>query len=201
MFEPARIASAPPVNLGRAMMHRIGFRAVAMGQTHAPTNIDGGERAERDLIDEAYSRGIEEGQALAEISHDVERRAWLDLLSSAEAFNQTPCPSLAELIAETVRRLVHEMVGAAPIDEDWLQGRVAVAAEILTAADNDRTLWLHPLDAALVEHSRFGFPIAADPELPRGSLRIETGSGWVEHGRNVYLDALDQQLASARTRP
>jgi flagellar assembly protein FliH len=39
-------------------------------------------------------------------------------------------------------------------------------------------------------------PIESDPSMARGTVRVETSAGWIEHGRAVYLDELRAALGS-----
>ena len=57
-------------------------------------------------------------------------------------------------------------------------------------ADKARTLWVHPEDAALLIDCALPLAIASDAAMMRGTVRIETSTGWIEHGRAVYLDEL-----------
>lgn len=146
--------------------------------------------------EDAYQRGLAEGQALAAISHDIERQSLLNLLASAEALQIQPCPQLGDLMAAAVEQLVLQIVGDLPVDRAWLQDRVAEASAIIADADRDCTLHLNPADIASIGDTEFALPVRADPQIPRGGLRIAAGDGWVEHGRPVYFDALRKALRS-----
>ena len=53
-----------------------------------------------------------------------------------------------------------------------------------------------PADAALLMDAPIALPVEADPAMMRGTVRIETSAGWIEHGRAVYLNELRAALGS-----
>ena len=114
----------------------------------------------------------------------------LALVAGAEALQDEPSEELAQLIAETVERLVRQIVEAAPIEAAWLRTQAETAAALVAEADKARTLWVNPADAALLVDAAITLPIEADATMTRGTVRIETSTGWIEHGRAVYLDEL-----------
>lgn len=67
---------------------------------------------------------------------------------------------------------------------------------MVAEADKARTLWVNPADAVLLSGSGIALPIEADAAMMRGTVRIETSTGWIEHGRAVYLDELRAALGS-----
>src|SRR3546814_239062 len=106
------------------------------------------------------------------------------------------CSSDLQLIAETVERLVRQIVAAAPIDAAWLMEQAETAATMVAECDKARTLWVHPDDAVLLVDCPLTLPVEADAAMARGTVRIETSAGWIEHGRSVYLDELRTALGS-----
>ncbi|MGB7409810.1 MAG: flagellar biosynthetic protein, partial [Sphingopyxis granuli] len=154
------------------------------------------EPAEAEPADDPFARGLAEGQRLAEAGFAVERHQLLALVAAAEALQDEPSEELAQLIAETVERLVRQIVESAPIDAEWLQTQADIAAAMVAEADKARTLWVNPADAVLLSGSGIALPIEADAAMMRGTVRIETSTGWIEHGRAVYLDELRAALGS-----
>ena len=144
--------------------------------------------------DDPCALGLAEGQRLAEAAFAVERQRLLALAASAEVLQDEPSEELAQLIAETVERLVRQIVDNAAIDADWLRAQAEAAAAMVAEADKARTLWVHPADAVLLMDSPIALPIEADPSMTRGTVRIETSAGWIEHGRAVYLNELRAAL-------
>jgi flagellar assembly protein FliH len=189
MSDAFAAVSRPTIDLSTLMQRDTAFRP------HVPNDPVSARRPfhEQDAA-EAYERGLAEGQRLAEVGHEVERRALVELLAGAEALQDEPCPQLANLIASAVELLVEHIVRELPVDSVWLNERIAEACAIITEADKDRVLHLNPADLHLVSAGAFGMELRGDPQVPRGGLRIATGDGWVEHGRPVYLDALRRTL-------
>jgi len=178
-----------PVTLAAAMARSSGFRPLSFtGNARAPQTVDG-DAAELDL-DDPFARGLAEGQRIAEAAYVAERHQLLALLAGAEALQDEPSEELAQLIARTVERLVHQIVADAPIDAAWLQAQAETAAALVADADKARTLCVHPDDAALLSDCALPLTLASDPGMMRGTVRIETSTGWIEHGRAVYLDEL-----------
>ena len=182
-----------PVTLAAAMARSSGFRPLAFGGApRAPQAVDG-TMAEPDL-DDPFARGLAEGQRVAEAAFVAERHQLLALLANAEALQDEPSEELAQLIARTVERLVHQIVADAPIDAAWLQMQAETAAALVADADKARTLCVHPDDAALLTDCPLPLALESDPAMMRGTVRIETSTGWIEHGRAVYLDELSAAL-------
>lgn len=183
-----------PVTLADAMARSSGFR---------PLSFVAGVR-EADIIpegpvdaDDPFARGLAEGQRIAEAAFVAERHQLLALLAGAEALQDEPSEELAQLIAETVERLVRQIVAAAPIDADWLQAQAEIAAAMVADADKARTLWVHPDDAALLADCPLTLAIESDAAMMRGTVRLETSTGWIEHGRAVYLEELRAALGES----
>lgn len=192
-----------PTPLAMAMARQGGFRpmsfdpavreAEAQAAAHVHVEVEPGE--------DPFEKGLAEGQRLAEAGFAVERGQLLALVAGAEALQDEPSEELAQLIAETVERLVRQIVADAPIDAMWLKDQAEIAAALVSEADKARTLWVHPQDAALLIDSDIRLPVAADATMMRGTVRVETSAGWIEHGRAVYLNelraALGREEASA----
>lgn len=181
-----------PVSLADAMARNSGFRPLAFtGARTADTLSDALPNRDSDLdLDDPFARGLAEGQRVAEAAFVAERHQLLALLANAEALQDEPSEELAQLIARTVERLVHQIVADAPIDADWLQAQAETAAAMVADADRARTLWVHPDDAALLADCPLPLALESDVAMMRGTVRIETSTGWIEHGRAVYLDEL-----------
>jgi flagellar assembly protein FliH len=184
-FQPSFLASA---NGGAAS-----FRPLFSEQQPAD-NVD---IAVEEEPDDPFARGVEEGQALAALAFDIERQQIQALLASAEALQDEPSEELARLIAETVATLVTQIVETAPIDADWLSAQARKAAGLIGDCDAVRTMCLHPEDIALLDGQIMPLEMRADPDLPRGSIRIDSSAGWVEHGRAQFLVELRTALGVA----
>ncbi|PKP87945.1 MAG: flagellar biosynthetic protein [Alphaproteobacteria bacterium HGW-Alphaproteobacteria-17] len=178
-----------PVSLADAMARGGGFRPLGFGGNSRMPQTTATTAADADL-DDPFARGLAEGQRVAEAAFVAERHQLLALLANAEALQDEPSEELAQLIARTVERLVHQIVADAPIDAAWLQTQAETAAALVADADKARTLCVHPDDAALLADCPLPLALESDPAMMRGTVRIETSTGWIEHGRAVYLDEL-----------
>ncbi|MBB5704926.1 FliH/SctL family protein [Sphingopyxis panaciterrulae] len=186
-----------PIALTAAMAGRGGFQPRSFAAP-APETVVEAEPAlpEAEPAEDPFARGLAEGQRLAEAAFVAERHRLLALIAATEALQDEPSEELAELIAETVERLVRQIVATAPIDAAWLMEQAETAATMVAECDKARTLWVHPDDAALLVDCPLALPVEADSAVARGTVRIETSAGWIEHGRSVYLDELRAALGS-----
>ena len=144
---------------------------------------------------DSYARGLDDGQELAATTFAGEKSQLLALLNAAEKLQSEPSEELAQLIGETVFRLVQQIIENAPVDADWLHEQAQKAVNVISECDSARTAWLHPEDVVLIDTATFPLPVMADPAAERGSIRIDCSAGWVEHGRSNYLDALRAALS------
>ena len=181
--------------LAHAMARDGGFRPLQFGQPRSAPLTPVAEAA-AEPADDPFSRGLAEGQRLAEAAFAVERQQLLAMVAAAEALQDEPSEELAQLIADTVERLVRQIVASAPIDAEWLQAQAETAAAMVADADKARTLWVHPEDAALLADCPLTLAIESDAAMMRGTVRLETSTGWIEHGRAVYLDELRAALGT-----
>lgn len=152
--------------------------------------------AKTDPVDE-FERGLAEGQLLAETAFAEERRRLQALVAAANALQPVEPETVRKLICETVDRLVREIVGVTPVDIELLRKQVDEAVTFAGPIAVDAILKLSPDDAMLFEGAELGLPFVADMRVMRGTLRLESPSGTVEHGRMVQLEALRQQLGIA----
>jgi flagellar assembly protein FliH len=141
-----------------------------------------------------YDDGFCDGLAESKQRYEDDRAAFLKLLASADALSPDAGEELALLIGEAVLALVADIVGQTGADPAWLAQQAKAAADIVRKADEARTLWLHPDDAALIEGIELPLVIMADPAAVRGSIRIDCSNGWIEAGVPIYLDALRAEL-------
>ncbi|RDV02704.1 flagellar biosynthetic protein [Sphingorhabdus pulchriflava] len=146
-----------------------------------------------ETIDE-YARGMAEGQQLASAAFAEERIRLQKLLASAEALQPVDTDTIRNLLYETIERLVSQIVGQTPTDSEWLMRQIEQAVRAAAQIDSARTIWLHPDDLELLTGFELGIALKTDPMLVPGSLRLETDSGWIEHGRMILLDAMRSEL-------
>src|SRR3546814_17826968 len=100
-------------------------------------------------------------------------------------------------MATTWGRLVLEIVAAPPCDAEGLKAQAETAAWMGADADKARPLWVHPDDAALLVDCPLTLAIESAPAMMRGTVRLETSTGWIEHGRAVYLEELRAALGES----
>ncbi|HEX4739497.1 MAG TPA: FliH/SctL family protein [Allosphingosinicella sp.] len=143
---------------------------------------------------EAFARGREEGKRAAEIELAAERDAIARIAEALETLRPESSNILALVLAETVERLVRQIVGTAEIDRATLVARAEAAAALVADEVAPARLRLHPDDVPLLEGADIPVALAADPTLTRGSLILETGEGWIEDGPAVRLERLRAEL-------
>jgi flagellar assembly protein FliH len=139
----------------------------------------------------------EDGYSAAKAEAAADHQAFVAMIASAQALQNEPSEELAALISETVFRLVSDIIGSTAINRDALISRATQAAAIIAECDGARTMWVNPQDMMLLQGHDFVLPLKEDPAAPRGSIRIECSSGWIEHGTSLYLDALRSALGLA----
>ena len=146
------------------------------------------------LQEEAFALGCEEGRKTVEAEIAAERDALARLAESLAVLRPEPANALALLLAETVDRLVRQVVGEVAIDADLLLARAKAAAELVAKDVEPTRLRVHPDDIFHLQEARLAVPLHADPALCRGALVLETGQGWIEDGPAVRLDRLRAEL-------
>lgn len=145
---------------------------------------------------DAFSEGFAAGHRTATEALSEECAQLRALLTKAEALQPEASDAVAALIAETVLRLVTDIVGNAPVDQALLETRIAQAMAVITECDAARALILNPDDASLLNNSDIPLPICSDATMARGDLRIECASGSIEHGVSHHLAALRLALGT-----
>ncbi|WP_129794316.1 hypothetical protein [Sphingosinicella sp. CPCC 101087] len=143
---------------------------------------------------EAYAKGYDEARRTVEQEVAAERAAIARLAESLEVLRPEPTNALALLLAETVDRLVREIIGSVEIDPNLLLARARAAAELIGENVEPSRLVVHPEDLPLLEPAGLPVDLATNPDLPRGTVVLETGHGWIEDGPAVRLDRLRAEL-------
>ena len=140
---------------------------------------------------EGYARGAEDAQIAAAqaMAAEVEARAALDL--SFARFDAEMAETLRQRLQDTVMALCEATLVPYAHDIDALTARITRAVAMLSRADDDRVLRLHPDDLALVApRLPSEWKVSPDPALERGALRVETSNGGVEDGPAQWRHAL-----------
>ena len=100
-------------------------------------------------------------------------------------------------LRDTVAALCEAAIAPLAVDEDLLARRIATAVSMLSRADDERVIRLHPDDLKLVSpRLAADWDVRPDAALERGALRIECATGGVEDGpanwRRSIAEALRQ---------
>lgn len=146
--------------------------------------------------DQGYLAGLTEARAEAEREAqeaDAARRQWQVTLGRLDAQMQE---ELRERLLTTVTALCEAALAPLALDQDALLRRVERACAMLSRADDEKVLRLHPDDLALIgKLLPQDVETKPDSSLERGSLRVETTSGGVEDGPDTWRRALAEALA------
>lgn len=152
------------------------------------------DEATQRIYAQAYAEGYEDGRRAAGDEFAEERANMARLAEALEVLRPEPSNALALLLAETVDRLVREIIGTVDIDATLLLVRAKAAAALIGQNVEPSKLRAHPDDAALLEPANLAVEIAPDPSLQRGTIVLETGHGWIEDGPAVRLERLRAEL-------
>lgn len=139
---------------------------------------------------DAFAAGFAEGRRTAELEVAEERAALLRLAGTLEALRPEPHPELGLLLAETVERLVRQIVGEVTLDKDIILSRANAAAELIAEESTPARMRLSPDDHARLREADLPVELVADPALAPGMVLVETGEGWIEDGPEVGLEKL-----------
>lgn len=182
---PEEVSAFRPWSMGDA-----GGDALMSMADHDPSPV----HSPADLQAKAFAEGYEEGCRSLEDAFAEERAALVRLMESVEALKPEPATGLAMLLAETVERLVRQVMGEVTIDRDTLAERAEKVAEMISEEAGAKRLRLHPDDLALLGDSVAGVAATADHSLVRGTIRLEMDEGWIEDGPEARLERLRAAL-------
>jgi flagellar assembly protein FliH len=143
---------------------------------------------------QAFARGVAEGRRTVEAELRAEREALLQLARDLPGLKPEPTLPLALMLAETIDRMVREIVGEVEIDGLRLLTRAKAAAALIGEVSQPARLRVHPADVALFAEAELDIAVEADPQLARGTVLLETAEGWIEDGPAVRLDRLRAEL-------
>lgn len=152
-----------------------------------------------DPLAEAYARGHEAGYADARAQADL-RAAEDAAAREGLALSFTRLDALLEedlrrRLRDTVAALCEAAIAPLALDEDALVRRIGAAVAMLSRAEDERLIRLHPEDMALVA-ARFAreWNVQPDPALERGTIRVESQTGGVEDGPASWRHAIAEAL-------
>ena len=146
------------------------------------------------LIAQGYADGLNEGRRLAMIEMEEERAALQRLAGSLECLNPEGSDGLAAMLANSVKRLVTQIVGEVEINADTLAERTQAVAAMIAEETAPSRLRLHPTDVIRLAGANIPVEMVGDPLLAPGTIVLDTGTGWVEDGPHVRLEKLRAQL-------
>jgi flagellar assembly protein FliH len=146
------------------------------------------------LIAQGYAEGLNEGRRLAMIELEEERAALHRLAAGLECLNPEGADGLAAMLANSVKRLVSQIMGEVEINEATLLERAQAVAAMIAEETAPARMRLHPTDVARLQGANIAVDIVGDPMLAPGTIVLDTGTGWVEDGPHVRLEKLRAQL-------
>lgn len=143
---------------------------------------------------DAFAQGFDEGMRLATEAATADDAAISHLADSLALLAPATSGALPALLSAAVLRLVEQIVGKAPVDTDVLKQRVEAVAAFIEEEQARKSLHLHPDDIALLTGHELGVELTEDPAMTRGSVRLDSGEGWIEDGPDVQLSRLKAML-------
>ncbi len=171
------------------------------GVPHANNDVaEAPEDDEASVIDpaqieaEAFAQGFEEGRRTVELEMAGERANVARLAEALGVLQPEEPHALGELLAETVDRLVRQIVGEVTIDGTMLAERAQAAAALIIEDSGPSRMRLHPDDHLRLSNAHLSVEMIADPTLAPGTVLLETGGGWIEDGPDVGLEKLRAAL-------
>lgn len=144
--------------------------------------------------DDRYAQGFADGFAAGLARRSEDDRAVERLEKALLACRPEPTDDLGTLIAETVQRLVRQVVGDCQIAPDDLLQRAQRAATLIAKEDAATVLHVNPEDAKLLPAEIAGLAIVPQPDLARGDIVIPCAAGTIEDRISQRLAALEAAL-------
>ncbi|MCT2398171.1 FliH/SctL family protein [Novosphingobium mangrovi (ex Huang et al. 2023)] len=159
-------------------------------------------RAEEDAPDpvaEAFSDGFaaghEQARAEAEARAAEDAAAFEGLTLSFLRLDATLEEELRLRLRDTVAALCEAAIAPLVLDEEALMSRIARAVSMLSRADDERIIRLHPDDIKLLApRLREDWTIEPEPGLERGTVRIDSQNGGVEDGPATWRLAIAEAM-------
>jgi len=155
------------------------------GAAHGGSPID-----PTDLQASAFAEGFNQGRRTVEMEVAAERDAIARLAETLEQLEPEPPHELGAMLAETVERLVRQIVGVVAIDRDLLLDRAMNAAALIAEEATPSKMKVHPDDLARLDGANLPLELVGDVTLAPGTILVETGEGWIEDGPVAGLEKL-----------
>ena len=143
---------------------------------------------------EAFAQGFEEGRRTVEMEVAGERASLVALVEALGVLQPEEPHALGELLAETVDRLVRQIVGEVTIDGTLLSDRAHAAAALIADETAPSRMRLHPDDHLRLGNAALPVEMVADATIAPGTVLLESGEGWIEDGPDVGLEKLRAAL-------
>ncbi len=144
--------------------------------------------------DDRFAQGFADGFAAGLARRSEDDRAADRLEKALLTLRPEPADDLGTLIAETVQRLVRQVVADCPISSHEVLQRAQRAAALIAKEDAATVLHLHPEDAKLLPAEIAGLTIIPQPDLARGDIVIPCAAGTIEDRISQRLAALEAAL-------
>jgi flagellar assembly protein FliH len=148
------------------------------------------EAIRAEAMAQGFAAGIEAGRREA----DAEREALRILASNLDVLKAEPTLGLGMMIAATVERLLHQVVGEVEVCRETLMDRAQAAAALIGDETRPAVLKLNPADLARLDGAELPVAAEADATLSPGELRLETANGSIEDGPGLRLERLRSAL-------
>lgn len=148
------------------------------------------EAIRAEAMAQGFAAGIEAGRREA----NEERVALRVLASNLDVLKAEPTMGLGMMIAATVERLLHQVVGEVDVCRETLMDRAQAAAALIGDETKPAVLKLNPDDLARLDGAELPVAAEADPMLQPGELRLETAGGAIEDGPGLRLERLRSAL-------
>ena len=155
--------------------------------------VDGDqERANSDTDGAAFADGYAAGYAAAQADHAAiaERNsAAFDRIAASLSDLSTRQGAIdPQLFAHAIARMLTLVVGETVVEAPTLRCRTEALLAVVADETEAKSLHCNPDDAVLLGTISGGLTIVADTRLPRGSVRVATGQGWID-------DRIEDRLA------
>jgi flagellar assembly protein FliH len=141
-----------------------------------------------------YAAGYAAARMTAATEFNAERTMLLRLIETAATITLSDPEPLATLLAETVLRLVEDVVGVTPVDEGLLRERALALASVIHGADGPVVLRVHPDCLPMLEGLRGDIGVCGDPAVDPGQIVMTVGEGTAEDGVTSALDRVRAAL-------
>lgn len=177
-----------------------GFRAGAMVASPLLPDLHtspGEPDAIEAALADAYARGARETRAAMAAEQDADAAARGQLALAFARLDAEAALALRQILAQAVASLCEQVIEPARIDHAALASRCGALAAQLGERAAACALHLHPDDVPLLAASTAeSWAIRTDPDLPRGTLRLEGPDGVLSDGpedwRRLIAEALGQ---------